>query len=330
MGRRMGFIHRISTRRRGIARASACLLLIVSVAAGVDVSLAQARGEELVQTAGLALLAQLGASAADAPQAVSINAQRLFLASTVTPLPVAEVLARFERLCGSDGAALNGALAQLPPALSAALPSELGDPERWLSRRRATPSGSAGQLACFARSRGGGVRDLLGRLRDFALSGELARLGAAHYVIARRDERTGYSHVLVMWAAGSLNVRAMFPEHGDAPGQDSALVPRPERATRRLSARLGGTDYGLRVYETERAGASVIAEYERALPARGFVRAVAEPARADGAVATLARAFVKDGHAALVVAAPRAGGKTDVILLELGVAARARSEEELG
>lgn len=56
----------------------------------------------------------------------------------------------------------------------------------------------------------------------------------------------------------------------DAPGSDSALVPRPAGARRLLSAEVARTSYGVRVYASPRPVAEVLAGYDASMNQLGF------------------------------------------------------------
>jgi hypothetical protein len=293
--------------------------------AAVAVPLGRAQAESTLESAGLGLLESLGAAIVGPPQAVTLNGQRLYLASKLTPLAVSQVLAALERHCRGeapvDQADLGSWLDQLDPPLGTL--SE--DPSPGMIAQTADASGSVGQLACFARAPGD-RRSLLDRVRDFARSGDLSSFGAARYVVARRDTPTSDTHVLTLWSDGGLDVRALLASAGDVPGGDSEAAPRPERSLRIAAAELVDAPYALRLYLTPDTPAAVLERYDRAMPGRGFESLSLDPATGagpfPGAVSASAdpagadRAFVNPARAVLITAR-RLGAKTIVALTEL-------------
>jgi hypothetical protein len=117
------------------------------------------------------------------------------------------------------------------------------------------------------------------------------------------------THVLVAWTDEHYSFASLAAEDGhDAPGTDSAIVPRPAGARRLLSAEIAGTQYSVRVFESARPVADVTAEYDAAMKKLGFtpladkknpnesgflrggfvVTVVVEPGEHGGAVASVA------------------------------------------
>ena len=208
------------------------------------------------------------------------------------------------------------------PKVAAALeklPAEVRDPSRWLSSETIAKDGKAGQIACIARrDSGGGLSGLVSRVLSFTESGDLAEIGDARYVVARRDEASGQTHVLAMWTEGKFNIPAMFADHGDAPGADSSYVPRPPDARRVLSAEMAHRAYGIRMYDTARSHADVLSFYEQQLAPRGFLNHPLPHASAVLDLNDHVRAFSKDGVAVIVVTNQTPADQTGVSIIELG------------
>lgn len=312
-----------SPRVRGALRVAAFLTVANLTVTAVYLPQARANAEDAVKRGGLALLQQLGPALIGDPEVAIINGQRMSLGSKSTPLPVDQVLGRFEQYCHENSGGLAQEIAAMP-ATSAALeklPEGLRDPSAWLTARQTAEDGKAGQVACVARKNsGGGLQGLMDRVMAFTDSGDLAELGDARYVVARRDEKAGNTHVLAMWTEGRFNIPAMFPETGDAPGSDSRFVPRPPSARRVLTAEISDHPYALRMYDTKESHARVLKYYEQQMQPRGFVKHELPPTDASGELDLNehVRAFSKDGVAVIVVTNDTPDEQTGVSLIEMG------------
>src|SRR5205823_9086592 len=124
-------------------------------------------------------------------------------------------------------------------------------------------------LVCFATGKEIAQSEGYRRVADFARSGNVGDIGSVRYV-AVESLPTGGAHVVALWTEGSFPLQAMFPEQGDAPGTDLANAVRPDGSRRVFSAYAEGAPYGIRVYETSKNGAAVLAQYDAAMPALGW------------------------------------------------------------
>jgi hypothetical protein len=282
---------------------------------------AQAAAEEAAKQSGLELLKQIGPTLVGTPEVAIINGQRMSLASKLTPLSVGEVVERFSQHCRQHSAGLKEEIAALPGGSRALeqLPEELRDPSRWLSSETTAKDGKAGQVACIARKdSGGGLTGLVDRIMRFTESGDLAEIGDARYIVARRDEASGQTHVLAMWTEGKFNIPEMFADSGDAPGTDSRYVPRPPDGRRVLSAEMSQRPYALRMYDTKRSHAEVLSYYEQQLAPRGYRLYPLPRAHAELDLNDHVRAFSKDGVAIIVVTTQTPAEQTGVSVIEMG------------
>jgi hypothetical protein len=159
---------------------------------------------------------------------------------------------------------------------------------------------------------------LVDRIVAFTESGDLAEIGDARYIIARRDEASGQTHVLAMWTEGKFNIPEMFSDSGDAPGSDSAVAPRPPDARRVLSAEMAQRSYAIRMYDTKRSNEEVLSYYEQQLEPRGFLVHPLPHASAELDLNDHVRAFSKDGAAVIVVTTQTPAEQTGVSIIELG------------
>lgn len=304
-------------RLKGALRVALFLSCVNLLGTALYLPRARAAAEKFAVTRGLQVLTQLGPLAGESEQAMSINGQRMFLASRVTTLPLDEVLELFEQDCRANSGGLAEALGKLPAQLHGAdIPEQLRDPSRWLTLRQ--QDGPAGQVTCFVRSDSPGkMKGFLARLAAFAKSGDLSELGDARYVVAERDEAAKLTHVLATWTQGQFNPLQMFPPSGDAPGADSSVVPRPENSVRVLSAETPDRPYALRIYDSPRPPAEILSYYTREMRVRGW--SLLEVSGATGVeLARAARTFTKDGRAVIVVVNTTPEERSGVNLIELG------------
>ncbi|HEY0468522.1 MAG TPA: hypothetical protein VGC79_30215 [Polyangiaceae bacterium] len=313
-------LHR-SRRFRGTLRVLAFLATANLAFTALTLPQARAAAEEAAKQSGLELLKQIGPTLVGPPQVALLNGQRMSLASKLTPLSVAQVIERFGQHCREHSAGLAGEIAALPSGAAALqrLPEELRDPSRWLSSETSGSSGKVAQIACIARKgSGGGLQGLVERIAAFTESGDLSEIGDARYVVARRDDESGQTHVLAMWTEGKFNIPEMFSDRGDAPGSDSSCVPRPPEARRVLTAEMAHRSYAIRMYDTARANNEVLSYYEQQLTPRGFLVHPLPHASAELDLNDHVRAFSKDGVAVIVVTSQTPAEKTGVSIIELG------------
>jgi len=310
-----------SPRLRGTLRAAAFLAAANLTFSALMLPQARAAAEEAAKRSGLELLAQIGPTLVGPPEVALINGQQMSLASKLTPLSVERVIERFGQHCREHSAGLASEIAALPKGSAALeqLPVELRDPARWLSSETIASDHKAGQIACIARKdSGGGLKGLVDRIVAFTESGDLAEIGDARYVVARRDEASGQTHVLAMWTEGKFNIPEMFSDSGDAPGTDSGAVPRPPDARRVLSAEMAHRSYAIRMYDTKRSNEEVLSYYERQLQPKGFLVHPLPPATNELDLNDHVRAFSKDGAAVVVVTTQTPAEQTGVSIIELG------------
>jgi hypothetical protein len=312
---------RQSRRLRGALRVAAFLGCANLAFSALTLPQARAAAEEAAKQSGLALLEQIGPALVGPPEEALINGQRMSLASKSTALGVEQVLARFGQHCREHSAGLASEVAALPNGAQALakLPEGLRDPARWLSSESIAKDGRAGQIACIARrDSGGGLKALVEHVLAFIDSGDLAEIGDARYVVARRDEASGQTHVLAMWTEGKFDIPHMFASSGDAPGTDSRYVPRPPEARRVLSAEMTQRAYAIRMYDTTRSHGAVLSYYGRELALRGFFVHPLPHGSVELDLNEHVRAFSKDGVAVIVVTTQTPAEQTGVSIIEMG------------
>jgi hypothetical protein len=134
-------------------------------------------------------------------------------------------------------------------------------------------------------------------------------LGDFRYVYAvRKGDKT---RVTTLWTTGSVNLRRMFPDQGDAAGSDSALAPRPPKARRTFTATAAGQASGMRIYESHESLTALDAFYSAEMHRRGF--RVPDGAKHDGTTA-----FNHPDGPQVFVSTARIDDKSYVTLTEAG------------
>jgi hypothetical protein len=206
---------------------------------------------------------------------LGINGAIMNVSTAVTPQSGSEVLDRFEAVCRQHPDFLPRALADIPATLQAT--AERAMPvERLRFGILRGGNDTEGALTCFMDDRplsAGGVAD---RIRAFLRSRDLAELGQFRYVFVNRT-KNGDTHVTTLWNQGHFRLGEMFPASGDAPGGDSAMVPRPPEAKRIFTAAAAGVPFGVRLYRSSRSEDDVRRFYADAMAARGWITASEQP-----------------------------------------------------
>jgi hypothetical protein len=273
------------SRHRRLLLAGAVAL----AASGASVlSAARAALSEQAGAPALASLERLAPGAGEPPSVVVLNGQRLLVRTRTTDQSVRAVLDAFESECDT-------------PGLSAPRP------ERWLMARHADPDGSVGQSACFARS---DARSSTARLWDFVRDGDLSRLGQPRYVLARRGPGAAGTHVLEIWAPGTLSLRALL-DAPDAQTPADDRVPAPAQAELLLEARVEGQPLAVHLYTSPEPPLVLLERYTRQLVASGFE---ALPSPDDGHAPSRA---VLGPQLATVLTTSRVGDQTLLARVEL-------------
>lgn len=303
-------------RRRlfGSLRVAAYALCIGAVAAGLSVRRAKAALSE--QSFRLAKELVPIADLLDGATGLRINGQTVNFSMTVLPNTTATtVLDRVQQHCrehpGPLAVKLSELGSQLPDNLAGA--SELRKMLETAALAREEHEGQ-GAVLCFTssdRTRASVPENLDNPGRD------LAELGNLRYVIASRGDAANgeenLTKVVSLWTEGSFQLDSLSPPpFGDAPGTDSAVLPRPPESTRLLSAEAKGAPYAVRIYETHSSPAEVLAFYDRKLEAWTAIAPAGHEQRGRG--------YIKDA-VPVIVNIGTDEAKTVVTLTELGSAA---------
>jgi hypothetical protein len=241
---------------------------------------------------------------------INLNGQAIWMSSTATHDDLTTILDRFEAHCRQN----QGASADLWRQLAAskteaatALP-EGSNPLTFMRRS----NGNEGVVMCLTKTQHQNKDGVLAGL-DFARTSDLGHLGAVRYAYAHRT-KTGTT-VMTAWTEEHFKLDALYPKGAeDVAGTDSDLAPRPPGNTLRLlSARLDGTPYGVRVYQSSAATPhEVFLHYDTEMRKRGYGRLV-DSKDLDGG-----RGYMKGGIMVVVSAQPDPNGGTAVTVGDLG------------
>lgn len=199
---------------------------------------------------------------------LTLNGHPLSLTDVHVDASVNEVLDRVQAACETHAEGLADDLADFERAVRRP-PNDRGFPG--IGFLRDTAREGHGVVSCFAAGAPVGHAEFVRRAGRFAESHDLADLGGLRYVAARPDEGGG-ARVTATWTDGHLDIGAMFPAKGDAPGEDPTAAPRPADARRLLSARVMPAPYGAFMYDTNKRPDAALADYERVLTSRGYER----------------------------------------------------------
>lgn len=240
-----------------------------------------------------------------------LNGELVKITSAVSQADHNAILDRFQRECEDHADGMETEFAQLKDAVAPdAYARNEGHPGVGVLRQS---DDKGGMVMCFATGKATTSAEVFGRVADFAKTGDLGSLGSVRYVVAKKGEKAP-SHVVALWTEGSFNVNKMFPEKGDAPGNDAPGVLRPPSSKRLLTAYAEGAPYGVRVYDSTLNKDVILQEYDKVMPATGWMtypRAIE--------AAPFSRAFSKEGHDIIVTTEPSKDGLgTQVSIVEMG------------
>jgi hypothetical protein len=261
----------------GVTRVMAYAFVVSLVCAAIGARVVYAKFGEGSLQAGREL-AELG-DVLGSTKTLGINGTLMNVSTALTERSPSDVVDRFEAICRAHPDFLARALADIPQGLRAAAASTVARPGPELPQmgifRKDTPDEAV--LTCFTDDRPTSRDDLMPRLRAFVKSHDLSELGRFRYVFANRTKQ-GNTHVTTVWTDGRFNLGAMFPASGDAPGGDSAMVPRPPAAKLVFSAAAAGVPFGVRIYDSARPEAEVRNFYAEQMHFRGWTAVGDRPA----------------------------------------------------
>jgi hypothetical protein len=168
------------------------------------------------------------------PRVVTVNGAEVTIRSGLLDEPLQQVLDRAERRCGGSSAIAD---------------TVVRDQDQ-----------DAGFVACFEGAAALDPRAFLRASRAALGDGDLGAFGPFLYTYARD---TGEGTHLVEASIPGLDLAAMFPAEGDAPGADVPGVPRPEGARRALAAAPHDDAHHIAVYRVPGATLEVLERFYR-------------------------------------------------------------------
>lgn len=287
---RLGVVARRAVRLLGLAPRVARLALIVTLAcAGLQIGLGRVvsgKVDDALVELGAGLARMSGGSGG--PRLLELNGALLHLETAARAEPVAAVLDRAETRCAGGA----------------------GPAGLWRG-----DDGWRGFVACFAR---------LGAAETGTV-GEVPATSAPAYRYVYAQAGGAETQVVTLWAEDPLDLPALFPPAGDAPGRDAPGVPRPPGARRLLSARETGHGQEIVIYVDSARGAGELAGWYRgALAGLGWrVLAAAAPDR-------VLVALRRDAMIALVFSVDEAGAGTVAVMTTAGATTPAHDEDRGG
>jgi hypothetical protein len=290
----------------------------VSVVGAATLAVSSTRANAELREQSLSLSQQL-LPIADLLQdatALRLNGELINFSMTVVEnTNVAQVLDRVQAQCEKN----PGPLAQHSLALLKGLPKALPGSAalgELMSKLVVTRQESDGQGAVLCFSGDGSpadpeFADKFVETRDLNALGKLRYVMAGQGSAAQGEQRT--TRVISLWTEGQFHLENLAPpDSGDAPGSDSALMPRPPRSARIFSAETVGAPYAVRIYETGAPAAEVLAFYDARMTAYSQLTMAGYE--------ETARAYIKNAQPLLLQLTQR-DSKTVVTLSEVGAAA---------
>ncbi|MBI2396039.1 MAG: hypothetical protein HYV09_41130 [Deltaproteobacteria bacterium] len=290
-----------------LTRLAVYFMFVAGILALVAGRIAYGKAKQAALDMGSELVRLTDASHLSGVNRLRINGELVKISSAVSQQSHQVILDRFQKECEDHADGIAEEFATLTTSLDGA-PKNGGFPGVGVLRK---DDDTGGVVVCFALGKAAGEAETFGRIAAFAKSGNLADIGHVRYLMAKKGENAP-SHVVALWTEGSLDVNKMFPDQGDAPGNDAPGVLRPPSSRRLMTAYAEGAPYGVRVYESTMARDAILAEYDKVMPATGWMvypRAVE--------ALPFSRAFSKEGHDILVTTEPAQTGTT-VSIVEMG------------
>ncbi len=298
-------------------RLGAFLLVVVAAFSAWRFQRARAQLDRAMIQMGEQLMPYVRARRIDEPRGLIVNGERLFFASGTTDDPVDAVLDYYEAKCRQRDGRLVEQFYDVGKVDRSKIDWDhpgIG----WIDGTLREGTDRVGYVACFDTGSGEtvGPRQWLQKLQAFAESGDLADIGELRYVFVRKGR--DHTHLMAFWTQGSFNLKRMFPERGDAPGNDVAGVPRPPGARRILSSFEEGTRFEIAVYTGSHLdGAALEGWYREALQEKGWQ--MVDPAAPVAARYTSMQPSLvaeRDGQAIALVLSDEQEGGTATVLAE--------------
>lgn len=285
-----------------------CVAAVLAIIAG---RIAYAHAKKAALAAGGELIRLTDNAHMSGIYRLRLNGELVKITSAISEVDHNAILDRFQKECEDHADGMEVEFANLGGAVEpSAYPRNEGHSGIGVLRQS---DDKGGMVMCFATGRETTSAEVFSRIAEFAKTGDLGSLGSVRYVVAKKGENAP-THVVALWTEGSFNVNKMFPEEGDAPGNDAPGVLRPPSSKRLLTAYAEGAPYGVRVYDSTMNKDAILAEYDKVMPATGWMTYPNATT-----AAPFSRAFSKEGHDIIVTTeASKDGNGTQVSIVEMG------------
>lgn len=291
---------------RRTLRLTAYLVSVCTVAAALGARAVYAKAKQ----AGLEFGSQLAGleELMQGRNTILVNGERFHRATVFSDLPLGEVLDRVQAACET----VPGLLGQITMEAARLRPEAVKrspfSPNilRGIVRHEEE---DRGMVACFTGPRASGLHALAEASKRFTKTWNLGEFGRFRYAFAYRGE-DGKTQVTTLLADTDLNVSTMFPKTGDAAGEDSRVLPRPQNSRRMLAAAAEGQPYAVRLYDSNESAAATLRFYDDWMKKQGWVAAGRVPGKGAGYLRP-------DGFQAIISATERKG-RTSIALTEAG------------
>lgn len=243
---------------------------------------------------------------------VTLNGEKIYFSQASSTDHVQAVLDRFQANCDEDPAMSGMDWEDL--ATTKVNPSKaIGGTKLGVMRKEAQDDGV---VLCFRRGEGAESKTFVNALTEFSTTKDLSAIGDLRYVHASKGS-SGTS-IQIVWTHGSFKMGNLFPptDGSDTPGSDSAVLPRPDRSQRILTATAAQTPFAARLYVTGDGPDKAIASYDAKMDSAGWA-IIAPPV--DAKAGTQGHWFERSGAQAMISASKNAEGQTVVVVGDLGV-----------
>lgn len=230
------------------------------------------------------------------------------------------VLDRIQAYCDTHGGLLRDVLGSLE-SLDRRAFAEAAPPGALRAAAIRQDGKDRGVVICFTDSEQNRLTELAPALSLLVRATDPRELGELLYSYAERTP-SGQTRIATLWTRGGLDLAAMFPEQGDASGDDSRLAPRPPHARRILSASAEGQPFGVRTYESSLPERGVAAFYAKWAERQGWVAVAADASSG-------ATAYLRGDGVQVFLALHEHEGRTLVTLTETGGAKRAAASVQV-
>jgi hypothetical protein len=266
----MPFIRRLSVAKakhvRGLLRAGGYIAVLSLGFGAFQLRAAHAEVKNRTVELGRQMYQLANATQHDVNK-LTLNGQPMYVGSSVADDSVARILNRYADDCSQNAAQPVENWRELAKKVDEEKKKDTAP----VSSTGVMRGGSdrEGTVVCF--TKGASSKPTLGEaLKTFADTGELGALGNLRYVYAK-ESSPGHTLVLTAWTDDKFNLSDLVP-NGDVEtkGSDFADIPRPDTATRMLSAQVEGTPFGVNIYRNKQGPMNVAGYYDAEMSKRGW------------------------------------------------------------